>query len=254
MRILIIKQGPYGERIARNIEARSPSDWEINTVTLTTALPALIDEPEEYLPANLPPSDLIVFLSEVAQAPQLIPDIVDMTGARAVIVPIDNSQWVPEGLKNQLKKELAAKGVASAWPKTFCTLTENSYGYRHATESYDNDTIAAFAKYFGRPQFKITVNPETRLVENVEVLRGAPCGSSHHVAAGLIGVHADEAELKAGLLCHHYPCQASMQKEQIDKALYDTLMHLSGYLVKEDVAPQVKPFKTPPLYMRPPGN
>jgi len=254
MRILIVMQGPYGERIAKNIKERSPSDWEINTITLTTALPPLIDEPEEYLPADLPPSDMIVFLSEGAQAPQLIPDIVDMTGAKAVIAPIDNRQWVPEGLKNQLKKELAAKGIASVWPKTFCTLTEHSYGYRHATESYDNEKIAAFAQHFGKPKFEITVNPQSKLIENVEVIRGAPCGSSHHVAAGLIGVHADEAEHKAGLLCHHYPCQASMQQEQIDKALYDTLMHLSGYLVKEDVKWQVKPFKTPPIYMKPSGN
>ncbi len=254
MRILIIKQGPYGERIAKNIEERSPSDWEIKSVTLTTALPPLIDDPEEYLPADLPPSDLIIFLSETEQAPQLIPDVVAMTGAKAVIAPADNSKWMPEGLKNQLKKELAAKGIGSAWPKTFCTLTENSYGYCHATESYNDETIAAFAKYFGKPKFKITVNPETKLIENVEVIRGAPCGSSHHVAAGLIGVHADDAVLKAGLLCHHYPCQASMQKEQIDKTLYDTLMHLSGYLVKEDVEGQVKPFKTPTVYMIPPGN
>ncbi|MFO8102350.1 MAG: DUF166 family protein [Dehalococcoidia bacterium] len=254
MRILIVTQGPYGERIARNIEERKPSDWEVMTVTLTTALPPLIDEPEDYLPANLPSSDLIVFLSETEQAPQLIPDVVDMTGAKAVIVPVDNSQWVPEGLKNQLKKELTARGIVSVWPKTFCTLTENSYGYRHATQPYKDPTIAEFARYFGKPELSITINPETRLIENVEVIRGAPCGSTHHVAAGLIGVHADEAELKAGLLCHHYPCQASMQKEQIDKALYDTLMHLSGYLIKEEVERQVKPFKTPPIQIRPPGQ
>ena len=88
----------------------------------------------------------------------------------------------------------------------------------------------------------------------MEVERGSPCGSSHHTAAGLIGIHADEAVPKAGLICHHYPCQASMQQEQIDKALYDTLMHLSGYVVNEDVEEQVKPFKTPPMYITPPGQ
>ena len=254
MRILIVTQGPYGERISRNIEERSPVECTVESVKLTTALPPIIDYPEEYLPPNLPQSDLVIFLSETEQAPQLIPDIVSMTGAKSVIAPIDNSQWMPTGLKNQLQKELAAEGIGSAWPKTFCTLTENSYGYRHAAESYEDDIIATFARHFGKPKFEITVNPETKLIEAVKVERGAPCGSSHHTAAGLIGVHADHAVPKAGLLCHHYPCQASMQAEQIDKALYDTLMHLSGYLVNEDVEAQVKPFKTPPVYMTPPGQ
>jgi hypothetical protein len=253
VRILIVIQGPYGERISRNIKEKSPAEWAVESVKLTMALPPLIDEPEEFLPPELPQSDLIVFLSETQQASQLIPDIVAATGAKAVIAPIDNSQWVPMGLKNQLQKELAAKGIGSAWPKTFCTLTENSYGYRHAAESYKDNLIAAFAQHFGKPKFKITVNPSTKLIEAVEVERGAPCGSSHHTAAGLIGIHADDAVPKAGLICHHYPCQASMQQEQIDKALYDTLMHLSGYVVNEDVEEQIKPFKTPPGYMTPPG-
>jgi len=252
LRILIVVQGPYGERIERHIREHSPSDWIVESIRLTTALPPLIDEPEEFLPHDLPASDLIVFLSETEQAPQLIPDIVDITGAKAVVVPIDNSQWVPTGLKNQIQQELQSKGIGSAWPKTFCTLTETGYGYRHAGESYQNEIIAEFARYFGRPKLKIKVNPQTRIIEAAEVERGAPCGSTHHTAAGLSGVHADDAVPKAGLICHHYPCQASMQAEQIDKSLYDTLMHLSGYVVNEDVEEQVKPYRTPPRYMTPP--
>lgn len=254
MRILIIVQGPYGERIARNVKERSPDDWIVQSFKLTTALPPLIDDPEDYLPSELPPSDLIVFLSETEQSPQLIPDIVAMTGAKGVVAPIDNSQWVPMGLKNQIQRELTAKGIGSAFPKTFCTLTEESCGYRHAAELYESDVIADFAKYFGRPKFKIAVNPETKIIESVEVERGAPCGSSHHTAEGLIGLHVDEAVPKAGLICHHFPCQASMQQEQIDKALYDTLMHLSGYVVNEDVEEQIKPFRIPVRYMTPSGQ
>ncbi|MBT4510838.1 MAG: hypothetical protein HOC20_01325 [Chloroflexi bacterium] len=249
MRVLIIEQGPYGERIARNIKQRSPQKWTVESFKLTMALPPLIEEPEDFLPPELPPSDLVVFLSETEQAPQLIPDIVDLTGASGVIAPIDNSQWVPMGLKNQIQKELTQKGIGSVFPKTFCTLTENSCGYRHAAESYENDVIAAFAECFGRPKFNVTVNPESKIIEAVEVERGAPCGSSHHTATGLVGMHVDDALPKAGLICHHFPCQASMQQEQIDKMLYDTLMHLSGYVVNEDIEEQIKPFRTPTRYM-----
>jgi hypothetical protein len=70
------------------------------------------------------------------------------------------------------------------------------------------------------------------------------------VAQGLIGVHVDEAEEKAGLLHHHYPCMASMVKD-IDFNM-DTLMHASGHLLKRNVGEQIKPYKNI-RYFRP-GN
>jgi len=225
----------------------------VESIALPRALPAIIDDPKEFIAQDLPQADLVVFLSESPQAPQLIPDVATMTGTRAVIAPIDNTSWMPSGLKNQMQKELIKLGISSAFPKTFCTLTENSYGYHRSAASYENELIATFARHFGWPKLKITVNPETKIIEAVEVERGAPCGSTHHAAAGLVGVSADEAVPKAGLICHHYPCQASMQQEQIDRAFYDTLMHLSGYVINEEVEEQVKPFRTPPRYMKPPS-
>jgi hypothetical protein len=60
------------------------------------------------------------------------------------------------------------------------------------------------------------------------------------VAERLVGVSADQAEEKAGLLHHHYPCLASMG---IDADYGDTLMHVSGNILKDQVGEQVKPFK-----------
>lgn len=235
MHILVFMQGPYGERIFRNIKKRSPEGWSVESVTLPRAFPSIIDNPEEFISQDLPKADLILFLSESPQAPQLIPHLVDKTGAKAVIAPIDNSPWMPMGLKNQIKNELAGIGVASAFPKTFCTLTEDSYGYRYSAESYDDETIRAFAGHFGRPRMQIKVNPATKVIVDVEVERGSPCGSTHHAAEWLVGISADEAVPKAGLVCVHYPCQGSMQQEQIDELLYGTLMHLSGIIFNEEV-------------------
>lgn len=254
MRLLTFTQGPWGERIFRNINERRPGDWTMRHIELPRSLPALIDDPEEIIPQELPQTDLILFMSESPQAPQLIPDLAQTTGARGIIAPIDNSAWLPTGLKNQIQKDLSRLGVASAFPKTFCTLTEERYGYRHSAERYDSDVISAFARHFGRPILTVTVNPQTKIIEAVEVHRGAPCGSTHHAAAGMIGLSADEAVPKAGLICHHYPCQASMQQEQIDKALFETLMHLSGYVLNEEVEQQVKPFRTPTRYLNPMGE
>ena len=45
-----------------------------------------------------------------------------------------------------------------------------------------------------------------------------------------------------------------MNKEMIDDRLYDTLMHVSGYIVNEDITNQLKPYLTPPEYSTPPGH
>lgn len=53
-------------------------------------LPPVLDYPEDYLPESLPPCDLILSLAEVKGAAEMIPEIAQMTGAQAVIAPIDN--------------------------------------------------------------------------------------------------------------------------------------------------------------------
>jgi hypothetical protein len=73
----------------------------------------------------------------------------------------------------------------------------------------------------------------------VDVQRDAVCGCARFVAERLVGVLVDDAEQQAGLLHHHYPCLASMG---IDSAFGDTLMHVSGNVLKDNVAEQVKPF------------
>ncbi len=251
MRLIILTQGPYGERIARNIENRAPSDWTITEIVLPKALPPLIDEPDEFLPSSIPEADLIIATGESPGAAQLIIDVVELSGARAVVAPIDNSAWLQSGLANQLKRELAEKNVAAVFPKPFCSLTESSYDYGRSAQQYNNDLISAFAHYFGRPGVIITGNPDTKLIEHVEVTRSSACGSAYYVAERLVGISADEASIKAGLILHHFPCLCSMQKEQIDDRLYDTIMHVSGYIMNEEVLEQVKPYQSPTPYITP---
>jgi hypothetical protein len=60
------------------------------------------------------------------------------------------------------------------------------------------------------------------------------------VALGLVGLSADDAEQEAGMLHHHFPCLASMG---IDVDYGDTLMHISGNILKDNIGEQVRPFK-----------
>ncbi len=253
MRILAVVQGNWGKRKVENIRQNGPQGWTVEVFEPPLALPQIIDDPDEFLPQELPPADLILYLGESPSTAQLVPDIARRCSARSVIAPIDNSAWLPPGMVKQLVRDLDANGIASVFPRPFCTLTTDSYNYRRSAEGYEDETIAAFARHFGMPQVKVTVDPETKKVKHVDVIRDAACGNTRYVAEGLAGVSADEAEFEAGMLHHHYPCLASMTQEPIDDRLTDTLMHAAGYIIRGGVGEQVKPFKTPARYVTPEG-
>ena len=241
MRILAIISGEYGQRHVENIRTHGPSDWTIEVWQAPAVLPPIVDYPEDHLPDELPPADLILSFAEHKGVAELLPDIARMTGAKAVIVAVDNEAWLPRGLARQLRGWLEEMGVACATPKPLCALTEKDYGVaRRKRIEYNDPLIAEFARHFGQPELRITVDPQTRRITAAEVVRDAVCGSTRYVAEKLVGVSADDAEQEAGLLHHHYPCLASMIK---DADYNDTLMHISGHILKDDVGAQVKPFK-----------
>jgi hypothetical protein len=72
------------------------------------------------------------------------------------------------------------------------------------------------------------------------VKRDAVCGCARYVAQQLIGLSVNEAEEKAGLAHHHYPCLASMG---IDSDFGDTLMHISGNIMRDKIGEQIKAYK-----------
>jgi hypothetical protein len=241
MRILTLISGEYGRRHVANIQAHGPRTWELHTWQAPPSLPPLIDDPREFLPISLPGADLILSFGEHPGIAELLPEIVKMTGAKAVIAAIDNEAWMPRGLARQLRGWLAEMGVECATPKPLCSLTEIEYGVTLRERiAHDSPWIAEFAHYFGQPDLQLAIDPRTRIITSVEVLRDAVCGCARFVAQGLIGSSVDEVEEKAGLLHHHYPCMASMQKDPDFN--FDTLMHASGNLLKARIAGQIRPF------------
>ncbi len=241
MRILGLSHGDYGDRHLQNIRSTMPADWVLHEWRPPTILPPVIDYPEDYLPQTLPAADLILAVTEHRGVAELLPDIAALCGARAVIAAIDNEAWLPRGLARQLHGWLGEMGVACVTPKPLCSLTERDYlQARGRRITYDNELIAAFARRWGQPQFHISVDAQSRCLTQVLVQRDCVCGCASYVAEHLRGVSADDAESQAGLLHHHFPCLASMG---IDSDFNDTLMHVSGNLLKDAVAEQVKPFK-----------
>mgnify|MGYP005848871219 CR=1 FL=1 len=241
MNILVIISGTYGARHLQNICDHGPASWSIASWQAPAVLPPVIDYPEDYLPDTFTPADLILSFGEHRGIAELLPDIAIMSGARAVIAPVDNEAWLPRGLARQLRGWLEERGITCATPKPLCSLNERDYLVaRRQRISYQSPLISEFARFFGEPQFHLTIDPETKVIVSAEVGRDAVCGCARFVAAGLVGVHVNEAEEKAGLLHHHYPCLAAMGK---DSDFGDTLMHISGNILKENISGQVKPYK-----------
>jgi hypothetical protein len=241
MRILAIFSAEYGIRHISNLQTHKPPHWSIETWHAPAIFPPIIDYPEDFLPASLPQTDLICSFAEHRGVAELLPDIAALTSAKAVLAPVDNEAWLPRGLARQLRGWLEKQGVACATPKPLCSLTEHDYALtRRQRITYDNPLIAEFATCFGQPALNLTVDQSSRLITAVDVKRDAVCGCARFVAEKLVGVSVDDAEIQAGLAHHHFPCLASMGKD-IDFG--DTLMHVSGNILKDDIAQQVKPYK-----------
>jgi hypothetical protein len=242
MNILAIISGDYGIRHVENITENGPARWTINTWKTPPVFPPFIDDPDDFLPDKFAPADLILSFAEHKGAAELLPEIAQRTGAKAVLVGVDDETWLPRGLDRQLHEWLGAMNVACATPKPLCSLTENSYGVtRHERGDIHSPEIAEFARYFGQPELKLEIDPEAGTIIGAEVKRDAVCGCAQFVANGLIGLSVNEAEEKAGLLHHHFPCLASMVK--LPHFNHDTLMHVSGQVLKNNVGEQVKPYK-----------
>ncbi|RLC68050.1 MAG: hypothetical protein DRI48_00640 [Chloroflexi bacterium] len=234
LRLFVLFQGQYGQRILDNIRRFAPETWTVNAWRAPLDLPLVVDEPSAFLPVHFPISDLLLSLGESGSAAQLIPGAVERMGVQAVIAPVDNVDWLPEGLVRQLQVQLEENGVTAVFPKPFCSLTEESYGVRQHVVAFDDPWIEEFARYFGRPGLRIEC--DGRKIASVEVERDTACGCARSVARQLVGEDVGEAVARAGLLHHHYPCRATMR---VDPALREPLIQVAGDFMRRAVEVEI---------------
>ena len=116
MKILAIISGEYGNRHVENLKANGPDTWEIQTWQTPPVFPPFIDDPEDFLPDEMPASDLLLSFAEHKGAAELLPDISKRTGASAVQIGTANfydptaTMRILDALPDALA-ELGAKSV-----------------------------------------------------------------------------------------------------------------------------------------------
>ena len=227
MRLIVFTQGGYGERVLENLRRRAPDEWTIGHEALPEALPPVIEEPEKHL-SGLELGgewDLILFLGESPSAFSLLPAIMRRLSAGAVVAPVDDYSWLPLGLERQIRSELEGLGVKVVFPRTFCTL-----------KPVGVPPVDEFAQIFGSPRLGIAV--EGSKISRVDVVRGAPCGSTWYMAEKLPGTRVEEADARAAIFVQIYPCLAS---RRVERLLGDAPIHVAGHLVEKAVEDALKP-------------
>ena len=244
LHLFVLHQGGYGQRILENIERSAPETWTIaawhapNNLPLVADNPAAVPSPalSTVLPDHLPASDLVLSLGESEEVARLLPDVVERTGARSVIAPVDDAAWLPDVLVLRLRVWLAEMGVTAVFPKPFCSLTSPGPNSRGQVMALDDPWIGEFARHFGCPVFRIECNDQWVIAVDVE--RDAPCGCARAVADQLIGTDVQKAVVQAGLFHRQYPCMAMAR---VDPHLEVSLLQIAGDLMRAAVEVEVRP-------------
>jgi hypothetical protein len=206
-------------------------------------IPDFIEEPDEYLPKNLPQVDFIMVVGIHQDLLSGLPFYLKDSGVKAVVVPIEDPKWVPAGLQVQVLEEFEKYGIQAAFPKPFCSLSKEINDYNkigfHLTNNHEN--IDEFIDYYkiGEPEVSFLLSKDGESIEDACVLQSAPCGSTYYICQQLKSKYFKNG--KSGDLslneriskAHHaYPCNASMDQDSI---LKDSILHVGGYLIRNAI-------------------
>jgi len=183
LKIVIVTDGPYGERAYEYID----KEFDTEFIELEQPSSMFVDEieiPEDAI-KRIQDADILITYT---LHPDLTLDLVEMFHDKVEWVIV--AAWRGEGFKNQVERF----GNVTC-PENMCDLEENG-----------NHAFDEFVSKFGRPIVEIEL--ENNKVKNIKVLRSSPCGSTFFVAEEMMGQKIDDLPIKAGLRLQHYPCRA----------------------------------------------
>jgi hypothetical protein len=190
MKIGILYAGPFGEQMINHISLSGFGDrivavYELNPEKIPVGgrFGDIWENPDEFLPADLPHArcDLLLVLGVQGSLGVLVPGIAKRWEARAVIFAIDDRGMAPDA-RRSIGEDLNEAGIHVEFLEPFCILA----GSR-------NDLVREFSSRFGRPEFRATIDPSTRRITAITVVRDTPCGTASSTAMKLEGLPCDPA-------------------------------------------------------------
>jgi hypothetical protein len=216
----VITRGKYGLRFIENV--RYNSNFKISSRELPEKLADFIETPADLIDELIP--DKSIFSNDLIIAytlhPDLAPEIIRLAGEHGASAVIFAGGAAMAGGQSEITR-LSKKYNINVQVHEICCDIECS----------GEETIDEFASCFARPEVIININSNNGLISNVKIIRGAPCGSTWHMAKGLIGTKIEDAPARGGLLIQQYPCRAvrgnkggihkaaKLHKESVERAL-----------------------------------
>jgi hypothetical protein len=195
-------------------------------INVPSVLPAIVDDPEEYLPEQIPYHDILI---AVSVHEELIAAFIEkFSGSKGVIVPIEESDWISPHAISRITHMCREKGIEYAFPKPFCSFAPQG------------GVLADFRKEFriGRPEVNFTVT--NGIVEQTEVVSSAPCGATYYVARNLEKRAVnDKLFLKGDMLLSAYPCTAD---HSLDREFNDSITHEAVKIQRQQLAIQLQKY------------
>jgi thymidylate synthase len=164
-KIIVFEQNGKAKTKVEGIIDYGGGLFEIEVIPMTTDLPSVIDDAKKYFPSQFE-ADLVL---DYLVHPDLSNDLGIICVARSIPV-------VASGKKNQ------TKGVFT--PPTCCGLARNPL-------------LGIYGKRFGAPE--IEVNAIKGKIREINILRGAPCGSTWKACEKILGTSIEEALTRIGL-------------------------------------------------------
>ncbi|MCL5290928.1 MAG: hypothetical protein M1548_00130 [Actinobacteria bacterium] len=183
---------------------------------------AFVDDPYKYLPKVVRSHDVTLAINIHQDLLLEIPELAARAGSKALIVPVEDPDWLDRWLREELADICKEKGLEFAAPKPFCSLDEG-----------EGKIIDEFIEEFRMGKPKLELKIKDGIVRSARVLRSAPCGDTYFVAHNIVGVPVGEELMhRAAKYWHSYPCIASMK---MDPEFQDTILHRAGHILYEVV-------------------
>ena len=206
----------YGRRFGGRITA---------IIDLPAVLPYLLESPARYVPADVPPHDVLLAIHVHEQILIEFVRAARRWGTRGVVVPVEDPEWISPAGRADAEAAAAEVGVEIAFPRPFCSFDPPAGG-----------VLAEFRRTFciGKPQVELTV--KEGVIQRAFVHVSAACGATYYVARWLVGRGVDD-DLKFEVIArrmHSYPCTASMAW---DDEVGDTLLHVANQAHYEILRP-----------------
>ncbi|RLF09959.1 MAG: hypothetical protein DRJ62_05825 [Thermoprotei archaeon] len=195
-------------------------------------LPAVVDEPLEYLPKELPRVDVVVATGLHSDLYLGLPELLRKSDVKALLVFRDKPGDMPLGVLKQVAEQCRDYGIEFEAPKSSCSLKPRSGVIRRFVEEFR----------IGRPVLRLSVarRGSSITIRKASLYVSAPCGITWYVVKNLLGYELkclSVQELRKlydtiSLLHHSYPCTGSMDH---DRELGDTVLHYASYIDRESI-------------------